>query len=114
MLQTNIGIGLVVKHVTKKKKKLAECNVVESQQVGSTGRCTPPAAVSVGGCMGKSNGNQYIRGIVTDQNQVDGLKNSSEAPSAKNMLANPLHALRTTKVQRRNQIFEQRIRNSNS
>ncbi|KAK1134215.1 hypothetical protein K0M31_011997 [Melipona bicolor] len=72
---------------------------------------TPPAAVSVGGCMGKSNGNQYFRGIVTDQDQVDGSKNSSETPEpkppgAKTMLM-PLHALRTTKVQRRSssQIF---------
>lgn len=34
---------------------------------------TPPAAVSVGGCMGKSNGNQCFRGVVTDQ--VDDPKN---------------------------------------
>lgn len=33
----------------------------------------PPAAVSVGGCMGKSNGNQCFRGVVTDQ--VDDPKN---------------------------------------
>ena len=35
----------------------------------------PPATVSDGGCMGKSNGNQCFRGVVTDQGQVDDSKN---------------------------------------
>lgn len=35
----------------------------------------PPATVSVGDCMGKSNGNQCFRGVVTDQGQVDDSKN---------------------------------------
>lgn len=35
----------------------------------------PPAVVSVGGCMGKSNGNQCFVAVVTDQDQVDDPKN---------------------------------------